>query len=258
MKTKGIDFYQLSRQNTGSSMCDSGGAYGYKYNEPMDKRRNPVRVEGEGNGVQAYISLPAFLHAVFTIDQGLTRAFREFAEKKNEYWSELFALWLKELGGYAQEGETSEVRVTGDNSYNHDNDLNQDFQFHFAVRDPGKESYGDNALYMIQTHNGCDVRGGYSTPAICRVQTYEDWANSMDFTCGWWGVKGIKDKVRMTRDELCKVTERYQCGWSSAPSYELNKDLKRVMRVNHRKPTVTVELNTGEIVTLAPEVSWER
>jgi hypothetical protein len=257
MKIKDINFYQLSRQNTGSHMCDSGGAYGYHYQRPMDKRRNPVRVEGKGNEVRASISLPAFLTAVFTIDQGLTRMFREWAEKRDESWYESFPLWLKELGGYATETETNDPKIQGDNSYNHDNDLNQDFQCHYAVKDRGKEPYGDNALYMVQTHNGCDVRGGYSTPVICRCETYEDWANSMDFTCGWYGWSGTRNKVKLTREELSELTEHYSCGWSSAPSYELSKNMKRVVRVNHRKPTVTVELVTGEIVTLAPEVSWE-
>jgi len=62
-------------------------------------------------------------------------------------------------------------------TYNEENAMSQDFQFSLF------EFFGETYA-AIQTHNGCDIRGGYSTPVVARVDPYAgffDWR--VDYYC---------------------------------------------------------------------------
>jgi len=247
------DWYKLSRQNTGRALCDSGDFYGRQYEKSIDGKDTMIKVYKDGDSVQASISLPYFLGKVFTIGEALTDSFYSFAdtdEYKDEEWSEVFKAWALTAGM---------SQVTGHNSYNHECDLNQTFQWHTATRkDDHHEPYGDNAIYMVQTHNGCDVRGGYSSPLICRLETYEDWCNLNNWMVGWYFVKGqcgMISKIALTREQLDELQEPYSSGYSQNPTYRLNEHVARVLAI--RDTTVKLLLDTGEIVYAVPEVDFE-
>ena len=54
-----------------------------------------------------------------------------------------------------------------DNTYNFNETLTQDFQF-------GIFEYNNNDYVILQIHNGCDVRGGYTKPYIFKIDDGSD------------------------------------------------------------------------------------
>lgn len=49
-----------------------------------------------------------------------------------------------------------------DNTYNSENDLSQDFQFQLF-------EYNGECYCLFQLHNGCDIRGGYTSTQVFKV-----------------------------------------------------------------------------------------
>jgi hypothetical protein len=66
----------------------------------------------------------------------------------------------------------------GQYTYNCENDMSQDFQF-----DTLSDDYGDTYV-ILQTHNGCDARGGMSTPVVARAYDIDYfWCWTADVYC---------------------------------------------------------------------------
>lgn len=67
---------------------------------------------------------------------------------------------------------------SGGNTYNNENDLSQAFQWTQI-----EDDYGDTYV-ILQTHTGCDIRGGYTAPVVALVRD-QDYFHSwnVDFWC---------------------------------------------------------------------------
>lgn len=236
MTNKALNFKTVSRQNTGSSLCDSGSIYGYNYNRKIPNK--PVRLEGdiEMNEISGSISLSHFLDQHFEIDQKLTKKLRKAIDQgKCNYNYKAYADFIADLVGGVVEGS--------DNAYNHDNNLDQVFQFSTIEDEANHETY-----VVIETHNGCDVRGGYSDPVVCRP--LGDRYSFYDICLGVSFLEG-KDQAgnEIEIEDLQRLDETYQVGYTSAPLYDFNKAIKRVLVIDANSNTFTVELKTGEIVS---------
>ena len=173
-------------ENSGAHMLDSGGIYGRHWEKnrfikdfrDIPKLRITTDEWNKQKQFEIHLNLFQFLNEKLEIDKALTTKFYRFCNRKankDESYMGCIELFIEELG--------SEITLS-DNSYNHDNLLDQDFQFH------GFE-YNDQLYAVIQTHNGCDIRGGYSTPKIFKVCDSEI-GYLFDFThvtasceCGW-------------------------------------------------------------------------
>lgn len=207
-----FDFWAVTvcRQNTGSHMLDSGDAYGRHWQRPAEEASAPgLRIERDGSyfpvellpadqlarlrtegeterdcyfgkrsnvpsifvpsafdakpgdwvSVSAMVSTPHFFDAMLDPDEDLQKAFDEFAAAADPYMS-----WPNLLSEFTEDrGWRMEIRG---NTYNDENDLSQDFQY-FQMED----EEGDDVM-IIMSHNGCDVRGGYSSPFFARFANY--------------------------------------------------------------------------------------
>lgn len=161
-------------ENTGRHVLDSGGAYGraWERNQGRDFASEPeayldgVALEDRGD-CWPMLSLYHFLTQRLEYDAETDREFHEFAESldwQREPWHECLAAWAESKGLiFASQG----------NSYNEENYLDQDFQWTALAtqeeKDTERELFDADTLFAIKTHNGCDIRGGYSAPRIFRT-----------------------------------------------------------------------------------------
>lgn len=172
-------FYELARVNTGAHFLDSGGAYGRHHEKPPVPEDHPVhyaRRWGDGYyDIDLLVNQPSALEEAFAIDPKATHAFRLWAQIADPHddhnWIELAKLYcvrMVETGRWndpeladviRHQGREMGVRsVYADNSYNHDNALDQDFEI---IAPNPYEGWA-----LIMSHNGCDIRGGYSPPIV--------------------------------------------------------------------------------------------
>ena len=155
----------LCRKNTGSHFLDSGSAYGYKYEQPNSQEFNyDMGKDEEGNEHIESISigLPHFLNKILVETEYSKTVNKVFAEmNKDDTSAENDFDHICELMNLKQ--------VTRDNTYNHDNDLDQVLLYTVFIpnnQDKDDWVYTDRVLIAIQPHCGCDVRGGYPDPVF--------------------------------------------------------------------------------------------
>jgi len=163
--------WDMSRKNTGSHFLDSGSAYGYIY-------QNQIKEEGlfrQSDELRYVISTPHWLENILEVNdetEDMNKKLRKIISDggNNSYSGDVDEL----IHDLRKEGHHVEV-VWNDNTYNHENDFNQDFQFTIFRIDSG-----DNYI-ALQTHNGCDIRGGYPAPEIFKIEDMDYFSD--------WGVK---------------------------------------------------------------------
>jgi len=147
-------------ENTGRSILDSGDAYGrhWQRNAGMtatDWDAAPSATIDRWGCVT--VSAYHYMSDRLTYHRDLDEQFQEFAQseaREGTYYLQDMADWVAELTG------DNDLRSW--NTYNGEDLLSQVLQ--------GITFEYDGEHYAIlQTHNGADVRGGYSTPRVFRV-----------------------------------------------------------------------------------------
>jgi hypothetical protein len=222
-------FKQLARQHTGRSILDSGDFYGRHYERPLPKKPILVSCDKERKEFNVSISTVAFLEEHFEIDTELTKEFR-LIDKNLDEAMEVFA---KRHGlGHVQ----------SDNTYNHENDLSQDFQF-TILSESADWCYDEEALWVISTHNGCDIRGGYSDRVVCRSSSDSklDWVVGVSFVEG-----KDSDGTELDMEALQALDEGFQVGYTSNPLYAFNETVAEIH--SGRGNNFRVTLKSGETV----------
>jgi hypothetical protein len=162
VKTKTTDTHEaiasMLTENTGSSILDSGGAYGrhWQRNTGMTvdlwEQTQPISCDPKWGDI--LLSTYHYLADRVELDQTLDEQFRMFSAASDEHYYTDMHDWVAAITGTEYPDSF--------NTYNWENNLTQDLQgitFGFC---------GDRYA-IIQTHNGCDIRGGYSTPRVFRV-----------------------------------------------------------------------------------------
>ena len=187
-KDKELSMPELPEEKTArvlaSMMCesvyhilDSGDLYGRKWEERRKQgfKNLPdvhIRVYSDGDWY-AVIDTFKFLTKFLEYDEELDREFHEYAKDRDDYW-------LAIMEDFADELFKDWFTV---NTYNHEyNLLDQVIQFVLCATDSMEDIiYDSGAIMILQTHNGCDVRGGYSTPHVFRLTVpYADFVDSME------------------------------------------------------------------------------
>jgi hypothetical protein len=154
-------------ENTGSSILDSGDAYGRKWEQ------------NQALGIEALAELPAVTFSNGSPVIGMFPFLREHLE----YAAVLDSAWSvfdearpdgSWLGNLEEFFDTLGVPVNGDfysdaryeiNTYNMEYCLlAQTIQFSFF-------GFGGNDYMALQIHGGCDIRGGYTKPRIFMIKT---------------------------------------------------------------------------------------
>lgn len=168
--------HEMMIENTGAHILDSGDVYGrhWERNRRVDDfRRTPaVYVEVWRDGwvdvsVNVFHVLASFLDRD-ELCRKLEEEFYEFAESRRGTWFSLM-----EEFAYEVLGEKYGFEVLGAwNSYNWDNILSQVIQgITFSAN--------GNYYVILQIHNGCDVRGGYTKPRFFRLIDEDGFYHAM-------------------------------------------------------------------------------
>jgi len=152
--------HKMLIENTGAHILDSGSVYGrhWERNRAIDDfRKVPSHyMKVYEDEVFFYRHVFHFITEHLEYDKETDREFHKFAnseEFRRESWLTCMASF--EIDGYEFQGIT--------NTYNFKNVLNQVLQFAIFANERDYEH-----IVILQTHNGCDVRGGYSTPHAFR------------------------------------------------------------------------------------------
>ncbi len=169
--------YEMLIENTGRALCDSGDHYGRHYERNQLRtvqdfiKDSQVWFEPDFKEDEKADSLPSPTVSVFhymsealELD-GLARKVNEFIDE-NDDDIETLKPFFESLG--------LSVQDDGWNTYNGDCNLSQTLQG-WNVNLVGNESNFEFPEYvLISTHNGCDVRGGYSTAKLFKAsEDYE-------------------------------------------------------------------------------------
>lgn len=145
---------KMLKENTGKSFLDSGDAYGrhWQENQAIEFDQTPdvtfdLRV---GEEIVPIVNVYHFLMRKLEIDD-LCREFNERFEVMDDWDSDIYGVssdawnWLLDLGFDA---------INTINTYNGESLLSQVLQY-TVIR-------GSDEYVLLQVHNGCDVRGGYT------------------------------------------------------------------------------------------------
>lgn len=219
-------WFHAITENTGTHMLDSGGAMGRHWQRNRlltieDAYNWTHRLDVQSYGWDVQINVLHYLTSNYVIDRPRTSRFHRFAHSgkmRREDWWTCLEEWVKETGG---------EMGRGDNTYNHENWLSQEVLTHSFWDAEGEE------WEAVQTHNGADVRGGYSKPFLCRASDteYEVW-----MTDGWLGCENghslyadgashwiLNEPYRSMHWEEIKVRNNGKAYWLACP--ECNKKL---------------------------------
>ena len=158
--------YKMLTENTGTHMCDSGGSNGRNWQRNQQKSIedfNSEDVETYGfdwdNGeIHRTVSLFHYLSEWTELDD-ICDEFNRLQDENNDwdYEGDVYGV-SSEAGGYLSVLEMMYDDFTINsawNTYNYENDLSQ------VIQGCNIEVNGEYYI-IVQTHNGADVRGGYS------------------------------------------------------------------------------------------------
>ena len=168
----------MLQESTGTNILDSGGAYGRHWQQNREikdfrKNQNPIvricaphyYIDSEGKrrktppDISIYYDTFHYLTNFLELTpeakklQKQFENFTELPENQNEGWLILGKEFLEKLH---EKNEDSEY-YGFTNTYNYDNIIHQVLQY-------GIIEIGEKDFILLQIHNGCDVRGGYTKP----------------------------------------------------------------------------------------------
>lgn len=234
------NFIELTRQNTGVDLCDSGGDSGRHWQQPPESPATPAI--GWGDDGRGIINTATMLDETFDIElrfncwpQDLAELVLQCKEKitysndegyvyfgpklENEDFSDDEIGELKDwvLNHINDHGMDSLDRI-GEltNTYNGENDLSQDVIY--EILSEANDWYdNENSVFLISTHNGADVRGGYSDTVLCTLKGTER-NKLLEPVVGYRHVGTINDEI----DPM----PAYEVGYYSNPSYQLHDDMR--------------------------------
>jgi len=232
-----LDFKTLTRQKTGIHAMDSGGASGRKWQQPQSPSHCYFEAYSDMkvDGLRAYIPLYSWLDEVFQIDEDLTR------ELYGPEYEDLKVIAVCHEDTIAVvEAMTGLKHIAMDNTYNHDTDFDQDFQFS-VFSDSDDWYYSKNTVILLETHNGADIRGGYSQCVLVRFNTgtaedsgFLDWKIDLEPANG--------------EQSIYEELEEYQGSYGSNVGEYFDKHIKRLVSISDDKRSITLEHNDGRIL----------
>lgn len=220
-------------ENTGAHFLDSGGVYGRGYERSQavkhldwDQMSDVVsevdRYSDDRYEIEITKSSYKYLCNYLTYDPEMDRKFHEFCETEENKKESYYSLMTK----FIEENEYSSM-FGSHNTYNGDTCLDKTLQWKSFSSD-GDEYDGH---IILQTHNGCDVRGGYSTPHVfeCDVELLFCTIDNLSANCPnyEYSEKPIKQKLRkriLDRLKGRKCKYYHYCAYSDDCGYHWYSD----------------------------------
>jgi len=192
----------LLKENTGTHFLDSGSTYGrhWQTNQTVDFDKKPRftlelnTYEDEGKKKTELLVTQDLYHwlldKVYISEESedLNKLYKKlFKDSEESDFSDVdsFKEYIeKELGAKGLYGE-GEPFIT--NTYKGEDTLSQTIQYLFFT-------IKDNMFIVLQIHNGCDVRGGYTTPQVFSVE-------NESFLCNCDVYIGLDNSECLTTDD---------------------------------------------------------
>lgn len=189
--------YKMLVENTGKALCDSGDAYGRHWQKNALKTLAHFRKEPAVSWDDEDYTISLFHYLTRGLDINPTcevfnKKFVPTKDWESDFYgvSKAGAAWLADLG--MKESRTF-------NSYNGESSLSQVIQGTWLIS--GKGCNIPDYL-LLQIHQGCDVRGGYTDARLFYVPNYDEGALSED-------VYGIVIKKNGAGGEGIRVDNTY-------------------------------------------------
>lgn len=210
------------KENTGRHMLDSGGAYGRHWERNASLELESAyswthRLKCDKWGWEVSLNVLQYLEANYIIDRSRTARFHRFAfseSQRDNSWNESLYDFVRSRSGHMYNG--------GSNTYNGESLLTQCvLEWYFTDAD-------ETDWIAVSTHNGCDVRGGYSRPFLCRKDECEyemgaadgwmacDNGHSFYTDDSWHWYDGDTGREKFTPDSL-KVRSNGRGFWLPCP-----------------------------------------
>ena len=211
--SKPLDYSPIEREiadmlqtSTGTDMLDSGGLYGRNWQKNrlvVDFRKLKllsVDVSNYNGKLEVSFSLNIFHYLTSFLDldantEKWNKDFKEFCDREDNQDSSYPALCEEFVSRLYQLGEIDNDVSSSFNSYNREDMLSQVIQ--------GEYFDGEYPEYvLLQIHQGCDVRGGYTAPRVLRIKDFEYFAmaaNNLTASCKC-KIKG--DNLYLNSDDI--------------------------------------------------------
>lgn len=178
---------KLLKEEIGKHMCDSGGAYGYQYERNREngclKGLNPVEeyTDEERKERTLDITIPIYDLLTYNLskDEGTVEFEEELFKAFEENGFEPYEIY--EVEDYLQnEGadffgieSTGITSIKYVNTYNYEEYISQTLLYvTFACE-------GEDYV-LLEVHNRCDVRSGYTYPQLFKIEDIEYFLMGMD------------------------------------------------------------------------------
>jgi len=161
---------KMLKENTGRSILDSGDHYGRHYERNQSREfenEKEVSLTLQFKYIDYTKNIYHFLCNALDYNKGLTNSFYHFESKHSDKfkydssWDNTIAEWLKYKKYHV---------ICSDYTYNQENMLSQDFIYTLVSKEETRHSdLYDAEFCILQIHNGCDARGGFTSPKIFGV-----------------------------------------------------------------------------------------
>jgi len=170
------ELVEMALEDTGKSLLDSGDFYGrhWERNRKLGRRfflnqpRVTVRTfeDGDWEVVKNVVPVLASVLRVTGLSKKLSTEFRKFAERQdNLTWLDC----MEKFAAAKHEPSHDLPKPITVNTANEELNLSQELQFTAFY-------YRNRAFVLLQLHNGCDVRGGYTVPRLFELNS-DYWAD---------------------------------------------------------------------------------
>jgi hypothetical protein len=215
--------YKMLVENTGTHMLDSGGAYGRNWERNQKKPIKDFINENEedyyfsDNG-EVYRTVSVFHYLSGLELDEVCDNFNKRNSNTKDWDGELssneniYGVSTK-AANYLNKNYDVEVEHTF-NTYNYDSDLSQ-------VLQGSRLQLNNETYYLIQIHNGCDVRGGYTDAKLFKANKWSD--NIHEYIWEYKAQSEIIDEIKegyidnitdyydankvWTKDDILKILE---------------------------------------------------
>ena len=235
-------------ENTGCSILDSGGAYGRGWEKNRSRNfdeEEAVFLEVYGDNIEISYNIYWYLVNFLSISEESER----LNTKLQTIFNESEKLYSEDIEDFVA-GEENLRSEGSENTYNYETILSEIIQYNILI-----DEETDEYFIILQIHNGCDVRGGYTRPRVFSLG--EDDAFSY-FCIAQHDINAYCEKCRMTW-----YSDDSGYTWEGEKNYTPQEELKvgvesekELLITTDEKNNLVKHKNCGGKITYSVTESW--